>query len=357
MSTGDIIPEESSIPTCRVDSFYNKDGLSIKNYSWTVKKAIGLIILIHGLTSHMRLAFLKHNVNIVSNNHAELIDADNYYLYEGSWIEEFNKNGYSVYGIDLQGHGESDGYDNLRLHVNNFDDYAGDVIEYIRRVNALITSEENVLDENTSDYDEKKKNRKKIPIYILGSSMGGNVVLRALEILGESNEDISKLNIKGCISLSGMVSITKVGSIKSLKYRLYYLPGINFLSSICSTCRTSKGKVSFEKYPFIEDILSYDKYRYKGHITNKLAYGIVKCIDTLDKNIRSYPSNIPVLFIHSKNDTICDYRDVESFFKELRNVNKELYALEDMDHDLIAEPGNESVLKKIIHWMNNMNQK
>ncbi|SCQ12706.1 lysophospholipase, putative [Plasmodium gaboni] len=355
MSTKDICVDESSIPTCRVDSFFNKDGLSIRNYSWTVKKAIGLIILIHGLTTHMRLAFLKHNVNIVSNNHAELVDADNYYLYEGSWIEQFNKNGYSVYGIDLQGHGESDGYDNLRLHVNNFDDYAGDVIEYIKKVNASISSEQSILDEDTLDND-KSKNRKKLPIYILGSSMGGNVVLRALEILGESNEDLSKLNIKGCISLSGMVSITKIGSIKSLKYRLYYLPGINLLSSICSTCRTSQGKVKFEKYPFIEDILSYDKYRYKGDMTNKLAYGIVKCIDTLHKNIKSYPSNIPVLFIHSKNDTICDYGDVESFYKGLHNVNKELYALEDMDHDLIAEPGNENVLKKIIQWMNNKNK-
>ncbi|EWC76601.1 hypothetical protein C923_02724 [Plasmodium falciparum UGT5.1] len=127
--------------TPRLDSFFNKDGLLLRTYSWTVKKAVGIIVLLHGLNAHVRLQFLKQNVEVVSNDEVILKDIDNYYVYKDSWIEKLNENGFSVYGIDLQGHGKSDGWNNLRANINFFDDLIYDVIQYIEKINEDISLE------------------------------------------------------------------------------------------------------------------------------------------------------------------------------------------------------------------------
>ncbi|CDO64816.1 lysophospholipase, putative [Plasmodium reichenowi] len=336
-----------------VESYYNRKGILLKSYSWLVKNAIGIIVLVHGLSAHLRLQYLRLNVNVVNNDYATLIDADNYYIYEDSWIEEFNKNGYSVYGIDLQGHGESNGLDKLPLHIDNFDDYVYDIIDYMRRINNSIVLEKS-MQKNTSNKYTIENREELLPMYLVGLSMGGNIVLRTLEILGKSNEINSNLNIKGCISLAGMISVRMVGSIDSIKYRYFYLPVMKLFSRYFPTFRPGKKKFKFEKYPFVNDLLFYDKYRFKGRITNNLAREILVALDNLHNNIDDIPKNIPILFIHSINDCLCLYEGTVSFYNKLQIENKELYTLEDMDHVISMEPGNENVLKKILEWISNL---
>ncbi|KOB86851.1 hypothetical protein PFDG_02764, partial [Plasmodium falciparum Dd2] len=107
MDKNNLIPKGSNYNEnveviSRVDTFNNKYGLSIKNYSWIVKEVIAIIILVHGLGSSLRFGFLRHSVNIVDNMPATSIDSHHSYIYKNSWTEEFNKPGSSVYGIDFQ---------------------------------------------------------------------------------------------------------------------------------------------------------------------------------------------------------------------------------------------------------------
>lgn len=53
-------------------------------------------------------------------------------VYQGSWVQAFNKAGYSVCGIDQQGLGFSEGARSLRCYVEAFDDYIRDVVELRR---------------------------------------------------------------------------------------------------------------------------------------------------------------------------------------------------------------------------------
>ncbi|SCL85942.1 hypothetical protein PCHDS_000507200, partial [Plasmodium chabaudi adami] len=80
----------------------NKNGLLLKTYGWVAKKAVGIIFLIHGIKSHTRLTFMRINLQMPNNDEGLVVDTNNYYIYKDSWIEKFNQNGYSVYGIDLQ---------------------------------------------------------------------------------------------------------------------------------------------------------------------------------------------------------------------------------------------------------------
>ncbi|SOV17167.1 lysophospholipase,putative [Plasmodium sp. gorilla clade G2] len=100
-------------------------------------KALEIIILVHGIVSHIRLGYLKHNVNIINNPEALLND-----------YKEVNRD---------------------RKH------------------------------------DEGDINIVKPPIYLMGLSMGGNIVLRVLETLGRSKQFHEKLYIKGYILLSSMI--------------------------------------------------------------------------------------------------------------------------------------------------------
>ncbi|GAB67073.1 PST-A protein, partial [Plasmodium cynomolgi strain B] len=320
----------------QLDSFLNKDGLMIRTYGWLVKNAIGIIILVHGLNSHVRFSFLRHNVDIVGNEKAILKDENNYYVYKDSWIEHFNKNGYSVYGIDLQGHGKSDGWENLRVNVKRFDDIAYDVIEYIQKIQEKLWKNENSCD--TLPDDNKNVSKKDIPTYLIGQSMGGNVVLRTLQLIGKSKDEAKKkLNIKGCISLSGMISIERIiASPRSYKL-------INNMLYI--------------KYQYMHDLYKYDKIRYKKGITYRFAYQLLKAMDNLQKDMKHIPKDIPILFIHSKDDTLCYYRGVVSFYSRLSNDIKELHILEDMEHMLTVEPGNENVLNKIMQWLSKLTPK
>ncbi|SBO28256.1 lysophospholipase, putative, partial [Plasmodium knowlesi strain H] len=181
--------------TPKHDSFLNKDGLLLRSYGWLVKNAIGIIILIHGIKCHARLNFLRPNVEVVSDDNVIVKDENNYYLYEDSWIENFNENGYSVFGLDLQGHGGSDGFEKLSYHVREFDDFAYDVMQYIRNIQDSMNSSD-VGDSRKGDdanlplRDDRICGRKLLPTYVVGVSLGGSIALRMLQILGKSSNRI-----------------------------------------------------------------------------------------------------------------------------------------------------------------------
>ncbi|ETW42917.1 hypothetical protein PFNF135_02811 [Plasmodium falciparum NF135/5.C10] len=407
--------------TPRLDSFFNKDGLLLRTYSWTVKKAVGIIVLLHGLNAHVRLQFLKQNVEVVSNDEVILKDIDNYYVYKDSWIEKLNENGFSVYGIDLQGHGKSDGWNNLRANINFFDDLIYDVIQYIEKINEDISLEyknesnigESNIDESnmgasymgasymgasyigepyidlsnmdasyidlsnvsTSNIDSSNidssnidssnmgasyidtsyinnEDNEKPPIYLMGLSLGVNIALRTLEILGKTC-DYKKYNIKGCISLAGMISIEKLASTCSYKYRYFIVPFSKLLSSCCPTFRLPQN-FNFQKFPYVNDLINYDTYRHDKWITIKFGRQILNSIKNLNNDLKYIPKDIPILFVHSVDDCACYYNGVINFYEALESDNKEVHTLYDMDHILTMEPGNEEVLQKVINWINNL---
>ncbi|SBT75164.1 lysophospholipase, putative [Plasmodium ovale] len=444
--------DESLDGNPRIGSFINKDGLMLKTYEWLVKYPVGVMILVHALNSHVRFEYLKHNAEIDGIERAILKDPDNYYIYKGSWIESLNKQGYSVYGLDLRGHGESECVDNVKTHVHQFDDLVEDVLQYMNivhdsicnetgkctnkekqenqrrkrrcslqeknRKNAvetaentsknivqgrkgeclnvsssestfqgsndsisehnsarggaassnpsregsnnlrgnLSTSEQSLEDSqslsseakiNTLEEGDKKK--KTPPFYLMGLSMGGNIVLRVLQLLGKDTEGKnSRLNIGGSISLAGMISIDGLKEKPSYKY--FYIPVSKLAAYLLPTVRLSPS-LNFEMFPFVNDLFRFDKICHPKPITNKFGNEILNAVDNLHNDIEYIPKDIPVLIIHSTLDSACCYNGVSRFFNRLHSENKEMFTVEDMDHMLPMEPGNERLLCKVIDWL------
>ncbi|ANQ06270.1 PST-A protein [Plasmodium coatneyi] len=338
--------------TPKHDSFLNKNGLLLRSYAWIVRNAVGLIVLIHGLNSHTRFSFLRHNVEIVNNDKAILKDENNFYVYKDSWIEHFNENGYSVFGIDLQGHGLSDGWDNLKANVKEFDDFAYDVMQYIRNIQDSINgSNGDDMGGSLPFREDQICERKTLPTYVVGISMGGSIALRMLQILGKSqNRKSTELDISGCISISPMITVKKLPSRNSFLFQYVYLPLSKCIADWFPTVRLIN-KYPYKKNSYVKYIIEYDKIRSKEAITCRLGYELLKAIDTLDNDIEHMPKDIPVLIIHSKEDILCCYGGSLSFYDRLDVNNKEMHTLEDMEHTIIWEPGNEEVSKKIVDWI------
>ncbi|CDU17111.1 lysophospholipase, putative [Plasmodium yoelii] len=497
----------------KVDYFYNKDGLLLKTYGWIVKKALGIVLLIHGLKGHARFTYLRPNAEVINNNEVLVIDNNNYYVYNGSWVEKFNQSGYSVYALDLQGHGESEGWANLRGHFKRFGDLVDDVIQYMNQIQDEI-SNENQTDDESHDIVTNKK--KRLPMYIVGHSMGGNIALRVLQVLNKSkeknlskiedtetykkgdtlvgdfiniydsdNEDditnkvanvselidlnnvsndntigsvgdtycisndstydndsastttggsdsnntsvstednviaststkdnviantstkdnviantstednviaststednvissintddnvisstsadgnnknddkyncMDKLNIKGCVSLSGMVSFERIAQPGTSLFNYLYLPITHFLSYIAPNMQTIS-ELPYKSFPYVENLCKVDKYRHNGGITFKCVYELIKAMGALNDDINYIPKDIPLLFVHAKDDCICYYKGVKLFYDRVNSENKEFFPVENMDHSLTIEPGNEAIVEKIIDWICNL---
>ncbi|GAB64435.1 PST-A protein [Plasmodium cynomolgi strain B] len=334
----------------KTGSFISRDGLELKTYEWVVNKPVGIIILVHALNSHVRFEYLKHNVIIESKEKAILVDAKNYYIYKGSWIEQFNKRGYSVYGLDMRGHGQSGCVQNVKTHVNDFQELVYDVLEYANIVyDSLCSGSASSSKEQLPSGMNNIKKNDIPPFYFMGLSMGGNIVLRVLELREKKgDESIKRLNIKGVISLAGMISLDDLK--KKPEYKYFYLPIAKLASTLLPTMRLSP-VLKFEMFPYINDLFSFDANCYHKPITNRFGNEILKAVDALHNDIRFIPEDVQILIVHSVLDSACSYTGVSKFFNSIQTKNKELFTIDDMDHILPQEPGNEKILKKVIDWL------
>ncbi|CAD2087431.1 lysophospholipase, putative [Plasmodium vinckei brucechwatti] len=407
--------------TCNLDGnpkvgwLCNKNGLLLKTYGWLVKNAVGIILLIHGLKSHTRLTFMRINIRFPNNGEELVVDNDNYYIYKDSWIENFNKNGYSVYALDLQGHGESETWKNVTGDFSSFDDLVDDVLQYMNKIQDEISNDNQTDGES---YDIVPTKKKRLPMYIIGHSMGGTIGLRVLQLLNKEKEDkidsgesnnykksssmlgnptnvneidndmnssknddpctssastsamtnaiastsnkckgryscLDKFNIKGCVTLSGMMIIKILWNIGLNSFKYFYLPLMNFLACIAPN-KIISSEMRYKKSEYIDTICKYDKFRNNIGLKFRCVSELIKGTLALDNNINYMPKDIPLLFVHSKDDTVCCFKGAYSFYNNVDVPEKEFHTVTDMYHAITVEPGNEEILKKIIDWISNV---
>lgn len=111
--------------------FVNAQGLALFTRRWLVPEPRAVVFIVHGLSEHC--SRYEHVARLL------------------------NSHGIAVFGMDHQGHGLSHGD---RCHVEHFDDYVTDVLEFTHRV-------------------QSKYSFDKLPKYLLGHSLGGQISLRA----------------------------------------------------------------------------------------------------------------------------------------------------------------------------------
>lgn len=249
-----------------------------------VEKPRAMIILVHGLGEHI-------------NRYSSL-------------AELFSRNGISLAGVDLPGHGRSDG---KRGHIRNYDSY-NEMADILIR--------------------ECSKTFPEIPVFLYGHSLGGGIVLNYL---------LTKCpDIRGAIVTSPWLRLTFHPEESKIKMA-------GFLKNIVPKLTLPNG--------LVPDHISRDKKVVADYINDPMVHRkiSVSLIHEAFANGSEVLKNaqqlkIPVLLMHGSDDQICSPDGSREFAS--KTTMAELKIWDDGYHELHNELFKEEVFDYIINWIN-----
>jgi alpha-beta hydrolase superfamily lysophospholipase len=227
------------------------------------------------------------------------------------WVEWFSAEGIGFIGVDLPGHGRSDG---KRGHINNY--------------SVLSEMIDTLINITTKTYPE-------VPIFVYGHSLGGGIVLDYLLH--------NKKVIKGAIVTSPWLRLAfEPARIKRL------IAGL--LKNIVPALSQSTG--------LIVSYISHDKEIINKYLTDPLVHGKISVsffygAVTSARYSLSHASslNVPLLILHGSDDQITSPEASLEFASQ--SSLAEIKIWDGGYHELHNEPFKKDVFDYIINWINN----
>jgi lysophospholipase len=233
--------------------------------------------------------------------------------HSGRYIEIADKlfaQGFNVYTGDLIGHGLSDG---VRIYIESIEDYLDNVDLFINRV----------------------KNDK--PLFLLGHSMGGLVVLYYML----SNKD---RNIKGVIASSPYIKDKiKIPAIKYFvgKAAASIIPKLHIESGLKGemVCRDQEIARNYD-----HDKLNCSK------VTARWFVELEKTRNALLQQQASFDT--PCLILQAGRDIVVDAEGVQHFYQGINSSDKEFVLYDDFYHEILTDPERDKPMEKMSNWIN-----
>ena len=264
--------------------FQSKDGLQLYYKVRTIKNPKALICVIHGFGEHI-----------------------NRYTYLGDF---FNIHGYNVVGMDVRGHGRSEG---KRGHAPSYESYLEDMDQFIATA---------------------QKEFPGLPVVLWGHSMGGNFVLHYL---------ISRKPNFPCAVVTGPL----------IKLAFQPKPHLLFL-----------GKIMRRIFPaftqstkLIADNISCDPKVVEAYKKDPLVHDLASAsgsLGLLDAAARLDAFNgaisTPLLIMHGSKDLLTLPEAGKSFAGRVTSqVTHKMW--EGLSHEIHNEPQKNQVLQYALEWM------
>lgn len=282
----------------KVDYFQTSDSFPLFYRKWPCNENQAdfpkkIIVCIHGLHSH----------------------GEKFVIF----ADEFIKQQWDTYAIDLRGHGLSWLDPKNKGDIPDYNVWMRDIHEFL---NFLI---------------EKYP---KIPIYFLAESMGAAATIH----IAKANQN----NIRALILLSPAVKPWETIQFTMILEAFTYA----VTKSIDGTVIPQRGSGRFATD-------SEDYMRYQLHdplrITNvspRYYYQIIKMIHRLKEN--SYENFIPTCIFFGEKDFLVQFDGVKKFIHEMQKTPKALHFIPQAHHDLLTddEAHKYEMNKKIIDWIN-----
>ncbi|KAK9850770.1 hypothetical protein WJX84_004174 [Apatococcus fuscideae] len=286
-------------------------GLKIASYYWPASPEVklrGVVLAVHGHGLYLLHEFLR------GQGPGQAV------LYEGSWIQEWNKAGFSVCGIDQQSHGFSESIYGFRCYVDTFDHYVEDVLHF-----ASILQRSDV------------EGFSQLPLFLCGESLGGCIAVHAIARLGRQ--------FKGAILLSPMLSLEKTAS-KGINY--YLRPVATLLSWVFPTwalVATDRNTM----FPELQKEWDMDPLAWHGRTRVRVASEYLRASKNVLKRMHTF--TFPFLCFHSEEDTLTDPEGSKLLHQRSKASDKTLVHPKAMWHSLVKEKGNAELLELTISWM------
>lgn len=280
--------ESSGHAPRRIEGVVSVDQLAIRWQGWVGKQPPRAVFLIvHGLAEH-------------SGRYVELVG-------------HFNRVGVACYGLDLRGHGHSDG---RRVHVDHFDDYQRDVAA-VREVVA----------ERHPD----------LPLFLVGHSMGGLIVLRY--VLSRPDDQVGAI-----LSSPGLAAHPRVRpglGIRLLAKLLRKIaPRFQVRSGLPASLVSRDPDVveAYEEDPLVSSTASSGFY-----------FAMLEAQrDALE---RAPTLAVPILLMQSGDDRLVDPAATEAWVRAAPTQRVTYHRWTGLYHEMFHEPERERVFEFTEEWL------
>jgi len=265
-------------------SFEGVGGLKIATKSWNTEgNPRAIMILVHGFNAH-----------------------SGYMEWPG---EQFSKNGFASYALDLRGRGNSEGE---RFYVEELSDYLGDVDMLVEIARA----------ENPG-----------LPVYVLGHSAGGVI---SSSYVFQHQDKIAGLVCESFafdVGLPHLVQLALEGIGK-------LLPHVHVFSL---------KNADFSRDAAHVDRMNNDPLIHKESQPAETARVMLLAAETLKGNMPEF--KVPVLIIHGTDDKATRPAGSQYFYDHAGSEDKTLKLYEGHYHDLLADIDKEKVMADIQSWL------
>lgn len=298
-------PEKYTLGENATDAryFYTRSGLRLFGQWWLPKdKPRAVVLLVHGTVFHSG--------------------------FYSPWANELTKNGYAMFGVDLRGWGQSQGY-GRRGGVGNYDEYVEDVTLARREI---------------------RKRFPNIPVYLQGESLGGAVVLLA--------------NMMDKVSSDGL--ILNAPAVRPNPSALVGLPVPNSVMDF-GMWSAAQGVSVAPELPvlpiwkmFVGRVLENKDARkrfnddpYATHSALPLSY--VSAIQNASERLKQNVNNVrsPLIILQGDKDVLVPKSSSEFLLNTVQSQDKTIRVYKGMRHATLHDNDKQQVWDDIIGWLDN----
>jgi alpha-beta hydrolase superfamily lysophospholipase len=229
-----------------------------------------------------------------------------------SLANHFPPRGIAVYAYDMRGNGRSPGQ---RAYVRQWEEFRGDLEAFLVKV---------------------REQEGSVPIFVLGNSLGGLVVLEYALRAPE--------NLAGVVAAApplGKVGVPPylmaLGRIMSRVWPRFSLQVGMDLSGLARDPAV------------VETVLADPLFHRRG--TARLSTEVTRAIERVQS--RAAELSVPLLILHGSDDRMVPPDGSRAFFAKVRHPDRELREYPGAYHGLFADLNHQQVLLDLEHWIEN----
>jgi len=266
------------------NTFQTSDGYNIFYRNWEATETPkAVIVIVHGFNSH-----------------------SGYYQWAA---EQFIKNNYEVYALDLRGRGKSDGE---RFYASDYHNYISDIDQLVSIAKAADPS---------------------LPFFVLGHSAGG--VLSSIYMLEHQDR------------VNGFICESFAYQIPAPDFVLAVLKGISHIAPHAHVLKLKNE--DFSRDHVIVDYMNNDPLIANEVQPTRTVQQMVLADERLKKEFPLI--TVPLLIIHGTADKATKYEGSQEFYDHAGSIDKTLKLYEGHYHDLLLDKDKEIVINDILEWI------